>query len=276
MLALLCTLGIAGREPDNSHMWLYLAITYVLAWIWWIYLALTHSYVYPGMGWPTHLIALTAPSIAAVLVIARESGRDGLKKLWKRMTLASFNRFTSFLVIGTAIFAFIPVATDKSISLADLGKYSGAPSKGLFAILIVLLLNGFGEEIGWRGYLAEKYLSQHSITKTAGIIWLVWAPWHIPLFFVIDTYRQMNPFMIVGWAVSIYFGSVVLTWLYKYSGGSILVVVAWHIAYNLSVATAASKGFATGVVSTLVIMAALLILYRERVGQPLTPAALKD
>jgi membrane protease YdiL (CAAX protease family) len=248
-------------------MWLFLVITYGLAWIWWIYLAVTHSYVYPGIGWPTHLIALMAPSIAAVVVIARESGREGLRRLWKRTTLASFNKVTTFLVVGTAIFAFIPVITDSTISLVDLGKYSGAPSKGLLAILAVLFLNGFGEEIGWRGYVAEKYLSQYSLTRAAGIVWLVWAPWHIPLFFVVDTYRQMGPFMIVGWAVSIYFGSVVLTWLYKYSGGSILVVVAWHIAYNLSVATAASKGFATATISALVIIGAIWILRHDRTSK---------
>lgn len=246
-------------------MLLYLSLTYAFAWLWWIFLAVTHSYVYPGIGWPTHLVALMAPSLAAVIATAQESGRDGLKRLWQRTARFSFNGFTLFLVVGTAVFAFIPVILDRSVSLEDLGKYSGAPSLGVWAILVVLFLNGYGEEIGWRGYLAEKYLNKFSIAKTAGLVWLVWAPWHIPLFFVVDNYRQMNLFMILGWAVSIYFGSVVLTWFYQYSGRSILVVVAWHIAYNLSVATAASKGFATGVISSLVVIGALVILRRERV-----------
>ena len=166
--------------------------------------------------------------------------------------------------MGTLLFAFLPVILDNSISLSDLGKYSGAPNNGLLAILIVLLLNGYGEEIGWRGFLAEKYLRYESITKASFRIWLVWAPWHLPLFFVVDTYRKMNIFMIIGWLVSIYFGSVVLTWFYKYSEHSILIVVLWHIAYNLSVSTAASKGVATAVVSTLVILGALFILNDER------------
>lgn len=244
-------------------MKLYIFLTYLLAWLWWIPLAINKKVIYPGVGWPTHLIGLMAPAIAAFIVIYFESGSTGIKNLWSRITRFSFNKFTAFLTLATLVFAFIPVLFDNSISLSDLGKYSGAPDKGLLAILLVLLVNGYGEEIGWRGYLAEKFLKEDSISKTAFKIWLVWAPWHLPLFFVLDTYKEMNLFMLVGWLVSIYFGSVVLTWFYKYSNNSLFVVVSWHIAYNLSVATAASKGVATAIVSSLVIFGAIWILRNE-------------
>jgi membrane protease YdiL (CAAX protease family) len=244
-------------------MKLYIFLTYLIAWVWWIPLAIAKKTVYPGVGWPTHLIGLMAPAIAAFIVVYRESGRIGLSDLWARIVRNTFNKVTAFLTLGTLVFAFIPVLFDNSISLSDLGKYSGAPDKGLLAILLVLLINGYGEEIGWRGYLAEKFLKDESISKSAFKIWLVWAPWHLPLFFVLDTYKEMNFFMLIGWVVSIYFGSVVLTWFYKYSKSSLLVVVCWHIAYNLSVATAASKGIATALVSSLVIVGAIWILRTE-------------
>ena len=206
-------------------MKLYIFLTYLLAWLWWIPLAINKKVIYPGVGWPTHLIGLMAPAIAAFIVIYFESGNAGIKNLWSRITRFSFNKFTAFLIVATLLFAFIPVLFDNSISLSDLGKYSGAPDKGLLAILLVLLVNGYGEEIGWRGYLAEKFLKDDSISKTAFKIWLVWAPWHLPLFFVLDTYKEMNLFMLVGWLVSIYFGSVVLTWFYKYSNNSLFPIL---------------------------------------------------
>lgn len=241
----------------------FVFLTYLIAWAWWLPLVISGKIIYPGVGWPTHLIGLMAPAIAAFIVIYFESGSAGIKDLWARVTRFSFNKLTALLTIATLAFAFIPVLFDNSISLSDLGKYSGAPDKGLLTILLVFLINGYGEEIGWRGYLAENFLKQDSLTKTSFKIWLVWAPWHLPLFLILDTYMEMNLFMFVGWLVSIYFGSVVLTWFYKYSRNSLLVVVSWHIAYNLSVATAASKGVATALVSSLVIIGAIWILRIE-------------
>ena len=244
-------------------MFLYLILTYSLAWAWWIPLALTHSYVKPGFGWPTHLIGLASPAIATFIVVAKEKGFIGIRDLFNRIKALTLNKLTSVLIISTLIFAFAPVYFDSSIGFSDLGKYSGAPDKGFLSILLILILNGYGEEIGWRVYVAEKFLADRNIAKTAGRVWLAWAPWHFPLFFVVDTYRQMNLIMIFGWLVSIYFGSVVLTWLYFYSNRSLLVVVLWHISYNLSVATAASKGFTSSLVSMLVILGAIFILRVE-------------
>lgn len=242
---------------------LFVLLTYALAWAWWIPMAVTKSYVYPGVGWPTHLIALMAPALATLVVVAKSAGRAGLVDLWQRCTKTSLNRLTGLLIIGTFGYALLPVLFDSKITLADLGVYSGAPA-GVLGVLMVLALNGFGEEIGWRGFLADQFLATESISKAAFKVWLVWAPWHIPLFFVVDTYRQMNIGALIGWAVSIYFGSVVLTWLYAYSTNSVLVVVIWHIAYNLCVATAASTPLYSAVISTVVIFGAIEILRRDR------------
>ena len=226
-------------------------------------MAITHQTVYPGIGWPTHLIALMAPSVAAFIASFVQGGMKEVKNLWSRVIKLFSNWLILILIFITLFFAFIPVLLDKQITLADLGKYSGAPDKGLLAILLVLLLNGYGEEIGWRGFVADRYIEIDPLWKVSGKVFLVWAPWHLPLFFVLDSYKNMNLFMLIGLLVSIYFGSVVLTWLYKYSDKSLVAVVSWHIAYNLSVATAASKGFATGVVSTAVIVGGLIALRKD-------------
>ena len=45
---------------------------------------------------------------------------------------------------------------------------------------------GFGEEIGWRGLLVPELVKVTSFTKTALIIGIVWAAWHIPGIFLAD------------------------------------------------------------------------------------------
>ena len=59
----------------------------------------------------------------------------------------------------------------------------------------------------------------------------VWVPWHLPLFWVSESFRSFGPGGAAGWLVSITAGSVVLTWMYLGSGGSIWIAapVAHHV-----------------------------------------------
>ena len=62
--------------------------------------------------------------------------------------------------------------------------------------------------------------------------------------------------------------SVIITWVYNHTGGSILAVAIWHAAYNLSSATTAADGTIAALSSTLVIVWAVSIIQRERAGIP--------
>ena len=52
------------------------------------------------------------------------------------------------------------------------------------------------------------------------------------MFWVVESFRSFGPAAIVGWAVGLTAGSVVLTYLYRGSGNSILLVAAWHTAFK--------------------------------------------
>ena len=52
---------------------------------------------------------------------------------------------------------------------------------------------------------------------------------------------------------------MVLTYLYRGSGNSILLVAAWHTAFNLTSATKATSGLVAAISSTAVMIAAIVI-----------------
>ena len=64
----------------------FLVLAYVSAGSWWIPLAVAGAVVRPGVGWPTHMIGLCGPALAAVAVTAIVDGRAGLRDLAGRMT----------------------------------------------------------------------------------------------------------------------------------------------------------------------------------------------
>jgi len=167
---------------------------------------------------------------------------------------------------------------DDPASLRDLSLYSGAPSTGRVPTLVlvagyVLIVNGFGEELGWRGFLAHRLLPRLGRFRTATLVWIVWALWHAPLFWVVENFRDFGPGTLVGWLVGLWFGSYFLTWLYESTECSVLIVAVWHTAYNVTTATEATAGVVAAISSTLVIVAGLLLLaqagaHRRQVHHP--------
>src|SRR5690606_5574047 len=107
----------------------------------------------------------------------------------------------------------------------SLTTYNGAPLLPLpLPFLYVLGINGFGDEVGWRGYLVEELLPRFGVLGAAGITWVVWALWHLPVFFVSESFRAMSPALTVGWLIAMGAGSVVLAALYVQGGQSVLLV----------------------------------------------------
>lgn len=237
-------------------------LTYALSWSWWVPLAISGTTVEQGQGWPTHLIGLTGPAVAAVVVTAVTDGGRGVRALWSRIVRWRVGWIWWALVAATAVFAAMPVLTESGVGVDEFVRYSGAPTVGVVVVPYVLVVNGFGEEIGWRGLLADELLRRTSPGVTALIVWPIWALWHLPLFWVVATFRDFGVGGTIGWIVGIGFGSVFLTWLYQSAARSILVVASWHTAYNFATATEAASGTAAAVASTAVIVAGVVILRR--------------
>jgi membrane protease YdiL (CAAX protease family) len=253
----------AATATSWGPVWIFLGVTYAFSWAWWIPLAVRGTAVPPGQGWPTHLLGLLGPAVGAVAASWAERGREGVGDLWSRVVRWRVRWTWYALMIATAALAVLPLFVKDHVSTADLTRYSGAPELGLFTVFYVLVINGFGEETGWRGFLVERLLRRWSVNRTALAVWMVWALWHLPLFWVVKNFRDLGAGGAVGWLVGVLFGSILLTWLYRSATHSILIVALWHTAYNFATATKASSGSAAMVATTAVIVASVIILRRR-------------
>lgn len=61
--------------------------------------------------------------------------------------------------------------------------------QGLFAGITINAVAGFGEELGWRGFL-QKELSYMNFWKSSAIIGLIWGIWHAPIILQGHNYPQ--------------------------------------------------------------------------------------
>lgn len=95
-----------------------------------------------------------------------------------------------------------------------------------------LILGGsLGEEVGWRGYFLPALLRRYGPLYASLILGLVWAIWHLPVDLA-GGFGFGGPAAIVFrivWTLPI---TVIFTWLYLRSGGSLLVALFLHTSIN--------------------------------------------
>lgn len=266
-----------GPRLDVRALVVFFALAYALSWSWAFPLAAAHLVVLRGEGWPTHYPALLGPAIAAVVVTAWTIGRPGIRDLlarvarWRvplRWWLAAVSP-AAFL--GLALIAM--AAAGKALpSVADFGMFSGIPAIGLVGVLLLITVGALGEETGWRGYALPQLQRRFSPLASSLIIAVLWFGWHLPQFFVIASYRNSTPVQYVGFFLGLTCGAVILTWLYNRSGGSILLVAIWHGLYNFVSGTQAATGMLAAVVTTLIMIQAVVLIVLElqarRHGRP--------
>ena len=168
------------------------------------------------------------PSLAAVIVAGMTGGRAGIKALFSRL----FRWRVGLRWYLVALFAPLPLF----VAIVYMNVLLGAPTPtaaqlatwpSLFGIFLGLVINPFGgawEELGWRGYALPELLSSRSSLAASLILGVIWAAWHLPIL-ITGQIPWPNLLMIMGM-------SIIFTWLFKNTQGSVLMAVLFHASID--------------------------------------------
>jgi uncharacterized protein len=206
----------------------FFVIAYALSWaVWGTALAQEHG----TLDW--HLpgsLAFLAVSAAALAVTASAAGRSGLRELAARLIRW---RVGARWYIAAVLIPALPAGAAVALHVLAGGHHdTGAlvPFTSAIPLLLTQLLTHLlTEELGWRGFALPRLRQRHGALTASVILGLVWAVWHTPLFLLADT-RQTYPYLgFVVMAVSV---SIMMTWIFDRTGGSILIAALFHAAMN--------------------------------------------
>ena len=199
----------------------FFVLAFALSWWGWILYAIDLS--------PTP-IASFGPFLAALVVLAITHGKSGVGGLLRRMVRwrvgVQWYAVALLLPVGVTLVAAasnVFLLGAQAPSLAELGGWSN-----LFTLFpLLLLIPGMGgawEEPGWRGYALPGLQAGRSALFASLILGVVWAFWHLPLLMT----GQMSWWDIVN----IMGSTIVLTWVFNSTGGSVLIVMLFHAMNN--------------------------------------------
>jgi uncharacterized protein len=196
------------------------------------------AYVFSWWPWPLYAFGLSpspiiafGPFLAAILVLALTTGKGGVVTLLRRMVRwrvrpvwYAVALLLPVAISGGAALLNVVVLGASAPSPAELGAWSGLVPT-FFLLLLVPGTGGAWEEPGWRGYALPKQQGGHSALLASLILGVVWAFWHLPLM-VIGQIHLSDPVYIVAW-------TVVLTWVFNNTNGSVLIAMLMHNIHNV-------------------------------------------
>jgi membrane protease YdiL (CAAX protease family) len=104
----------------------------------------------------------------------------------------------------------------------------GAVSALDFVVFVLVV----GEELGWRGYALPLLLEKRSAVTASLILGVLWGLWHLPTFLVPGTPQYGLPLPAFLLLTVEY--SILMTWLFLHTKGSVLLATLLHGAINLS------------------------------------------
>lgn len=253
----------AAKNWITQHeLLIFILGAYTLSWLVEIPLALQYRGVVSwDLPFALHYLASFGPLLSALLVTGISRGKPGLRALWQDMTrwrikwiwwLAALSPLVMYLLA-----ALIQTVLGMPVtSPADLGQVDFLPALGLLVLPLWIFTFGFGEETGWRGFALPRLQKGRSALLATVILWFVWALWHLPLFFY--SYQLS---ILPGFALGLLAGSLIFTWLYNSSGGSVLLTACWHGLFNVTTACIPCKtGFTAAFISTLVMVGAVVVI----------------
>jgi membrane protease YdiL (CAAX protease family) len=227
----------AGGGPRRwiaAHPFLAVVLlTYALTWAVLVPLALeSHGWLPVSVPALATLGVAWGPAIAAVVVVAALGGRRGVRAYLKRLLRWRVHPgWYALALFGPAayILAGVGLARLLSWSSSPLPAAAYPPAQValgfVLTLLVAMVINT--EEFAWRG-VALPLLQRHPSALVASLVLgAVHALWHLPYFFTAGRpfYEQVGFPVFAAWTLAL---TIILTWIYNCTGGSLLLPVLFH------------------------------------------------
>lgn len=222
---------------------------------------------------PFILLGMVAPFIAALIMIYGSQDRDLIKDFWERLRFDRI-KFHFLLVILLLMPCVLFLATALSLlfgqsitQFALSGTFQVMEGQSMISLLIIFLAP-LMEELGWRGYGVDSLRSHFNLFKTTLVFAVLWALWHVPLFFINGYYQNelwnTSFIYVINFFVSILPAAILINWVYYKNSRSIIAAFLLHLMLNLFSVLFQTEQFIKCIVTLLLLIVSVIIIIRDK------------
>ena len=231
------------KKTKNPYSGIFFLLTFSISWLFWGLLVFTGLPLDNVLGLILFILAGSGPPLSAILLIYHQGDKTIIRDYWQR--LLSFRRLGWK---GAIISLFcVPILTLVAGFAANIFYRNGGISlepqfrSNLISLIpfgiFTLLYGPLPEEMGWRGYALDQLQKKLNVVAASLILGLLWALWHLPMFFIPGTYQNAlleNLQALILFPVKIILHTLIMTWIFLYTQRSTLSAVLYHFSINFS------------------------------------------
>lgn len=231
-------------KKETRNLVLFFILTFIATYAAYFTIVINgwNPYSMPGMVFL--LIGGSAPSWVAVLMVLFTYDKDQRRDYFLRCF--SFRQirlpYWAFIIFVFPLLFALLIALDVLTSgslpgMINLKTFISQPWLLPLALFMSFLSGPWSEEFGWRGYSLDRLLNRFGILRGTLILGFIWGIWHLPLFFMPQTWHGQMGFKFAGfWTFMLYtFGlTMMMTWVYLTTDRSILSGFMMHLANNFT------------------------------------------
>lgn len=174
-----------------------------------------------------------APALVALGLTARADGAPGVRALLAKILDAPARARWYLFAAGYMAAIKLTVALIHRVAVGAWPRFGDEPWYLIVGAMVISTPVQAGEEIGWRGFALPRLAERFGLARASLVLGVIWATWHLPLFFVpgADTFHQSFPLYLAQVTAL----SVAMGWLWGNTNGSLLLVMLMHSAVNQSI-----------------------------------------
>jgi len=207
------------------------------------------------------IVGSWGPTIAAILTLLIVEKGKGIGRLfaeWARWKVGP----------GWYAAALSPFAVSALVAFVYLVVMKGSPPgpqaeitlPAIIMFFFMSLLTGAtGEEPGWRAFATPRLQQHMGALGASMVLGVIWALWHLPLWFLEGTPQYGLPF--APFAISAVAETILLTWIYNNTKGSLAMASLFHFSINVSSSLVAGILGWVGINEFFWIQAIVLVVY---------------
>ncbi len=176
------------------------------------------------------ILGALAPGVAAIVVSGVGEGEGEVRHLLRRLLHWRVGVGWYVVVLG------LPFVED--VFAAGFARLMGLFSAGrippvlpVLPALWVVFLFAAGEEVGWRGFALPRLLVSRSAVAASLMLGSIHAAWHLPVILLPHQYLSGVP--LLPWSIFVLSEAVLFTWIFRNTGGSVLMAALYHGSSNL-------------------------------------------
>ena len=237
-------------------MFLFFLLAYAITWAVWVPRALGFAWAEAvGVAWSY------GPLLAATATVLLTEGTQSVRAFAKSLERWRFGlRWYAGIILGPAALAVVVagVSTVFGVPWSEAVPVIFGEPFPIFLLLFVILslTDGLGEEAGWRGFALPRMLQGRNATLASLLLGVLWAGWHLPLFFTDGSALDGSAIWVV--MARLPATAIIFTWVFTHTRGSAIAAIMLHASLNLF-AVAPASGAATLVPDIIHLIAHWLI-----------------